>query len=149
MRHNNAAKGLKMVVRSTTQHTIRSRKYTLAVAGSVAFGLGYALIAMTAPAEAADPAWKVVKTYDYAGSAYDGVPGVAPIGPKNVWAFTGTNLGQQDLSKPVVRHWNGTSWASSTLPSGLKGLMFDGDYSSASNVWAFGGADAIHSYVLK
>jgi hypothetical protein len=109
--------------------------------------LGTVSAALVAPAEAASPTWQVVKTYNY--SAYDSVSGVVALSTKNAWAFSGTNEADLTKSRPLAQHLNGTKWGGTTLPTGLRGMLFAGDSSSASNVWTIGGVDGAESYALR
>ena len=75
----------------------------------------------------------------------DGLTGVAAISPTDAWAV-GT-YGHQGLmtpaGKPLVLHWDGTSWTQATAPffggfSGLGGVSAV----SATNAWAVGSVDS-------
>ncbi|WP_067832476.1 hypothetical protein [Actinomadura kijaniata] len=122
-----------------------ARAAAVAVAGAVA------ATAFAAPAHAAAPTWRVVKTYD--NGKYDGFNGVLALSKNNAWAFGGGDRKAGDFNRPLAYHWNGKSWRSSALPTGLTGHLWDGSASSSANVWAYGGnseaGGSRGSYVLR
>lgn len=116
-----------MSIRSTLG--IRSVSRVLIVGAAVALAMSTGL-ASAQPSRS--PGWRVVYR-----NAEDSFLAVTATAPNNAWAagFTRT-------SQPFVRHWNGRSWGSATLPAGVGG-KFGGFLqvlagSSASNAWAFG-----------
>jgi hypothetical protein len=122
-----------------------SRRAAAAIGG--ALPLTALLLAVGAPAQAASTGWHVVFTHHYGspknGSGYLTV--TAPAG-HDAWAFGGTDLSGATPGAPVAEHWNGTSWKSSALPSGLTGNIEAASADSPSDIWAvtqFGG-DILH-----
>jgi hypothetical protein len=74
-------------------------------------------------------------------SAYEDV---VATGPKNAWAFGGTDIsgGNGTVQQPVAAHWNGSAWASFKLPSGpTNDFIIAASAPAANDIWAvtFGG----------
>lgn len=97
-----------------------------------------AVIAGTAPATADTDldVWPIAAVGDEANS---NLLDVVAIGPRNAWAFGESR--SSEGPDPLAVRWNGRSWTTVTMPTGLgKGISF-ADASSPRNVWAFGGGD--------
>lgn len=131
-----------MRVRSAGRH----RSLAL-VTGLVTLATTVTTVTSVAPAQAAGPAWRVVKTYN--NTRYNTVDGVVALSSKNAWALGGTNAAQPSASRPLAQHWNGRTWKSVALPGGLRGGLYGGDHSSASNAWAIGGDEWENSFALR
>lgn len=117
------------------------------VAGLATLSTAVTAATLVAPAEAAGPAWRVVKTYNH--TKYNAVAGVVALSSKNAWALSGTNAAQSGASRPLAQHWNGKTWKPVALPGGLKGMLRAGDYSTSSDVWAIGSGEGVGSYVVR
>jgi hypothetical protein len=118
-----------------------------AVLGAVAAAVALALPGVGAEA-AVTAGWHVVFTQHY-GAATNYSDYTAAVAPSasDAWAFGTTNgAGLPAPGTPVAEHWNGTSWQSSTLPSGLTSEIFSASADSASDVWAVTevGGDILH-----
>jgi hypothetical protein len=119
--------------------------YAAATAAASATALA---LALGVPAQAAAASWSVVLTHRYGAAAnYSMYTAVAAPGADNAWAFGTTNgAGAPAPGTPVARHWNGTKWRSSPLPSGLSSEIFAASAVSASSIWAVTeiGGDILH-----
>jgi hypothetical protein len=112
-----------------------------------------AVTALTLTPAAAAPAalgtsWHVVFTKHYgAANNFSGYTAVAPVSRTSAWAFGSTRIdGFPAPGTPVAVQWNGTSWQSSSLPSGLASDIGAASVVSASDVWAITetGGDVLH-----
>lgn len=90
------------------------------------------------PAQATTTGWTVAYTHHYGPATnYSGYTAVAVLAPGDAWAFGSTNLaGEPAPGTPVARHWNGSTWSSSSLPSGLTSEIFAASAVSAGSIWA-------------
>lgn len=76
---------------------------------------------------------------------------VAAISPNDVWAV-GQYGGREVVSRPVLEHWNGTSWSADVRPDAERGKHLTAIAGISSNdVWAVGnfniGGGINHTYI--
>lgn len=90
------------------------------------------------PSQAATTGWAVAYTHHYGPAAnYSYYSAIAVPAASNTWAFGSTNgAGEPAPGRPVAEHWNGSTWSSSSLPSGLTSTIAAVSAVSASSVWA-------------
>jgi hypothetical protein len=82
-------------------------------------------------------AWAIVPSPDTAFND-DELFAVADLAPGNAWAVGLVKQAGFRSGGPLVIHWNGTSWTTATLPSGLTGTLRAVSADSAGDVWAVG-----------
>lgn len=85
--------------------------------------------------------WSVVPSPN-ATSAYNELYDVAALSPTSAWAVGYANSTTPGTSSALIERWNGTSWSIS--PVSAAGTLESVAASSASDVWAVGGALAMH-----
>ena len=132
------------VQRISLRQRIRLRHISPAK-GAIAAGVVIAVVAAGTALAAGHPhrsSGRLTRSFSIAGS----LTGVAATSANDAWAVGSTG---SDLSpKPLIAHWNGTSWKqapSSGLPSGeLRAVAA----TSASNAWAVGGTSSGQSLIL-
>jgi len=121
-------------------------------AGRVTIAAGTALTAVLLPAAASTPvqaarppaapmratgpaAWRLAASRHYGPRANaSGYSAVIALGPRDAWAFGGTNPGGP--SSPAAVHWDGRRWRPALLPPGLAGFIIAASASSGRDVWA-------------
>lgn len=82
------------------------------------------------------------------GNYKDWIADLAATGPHDVWAAGYGNDGSdEDADRPIVQHWNGTSWASATMPN-TGGELTRIATLSGTRVWAVG-EDSTKPLVLR
>jgi hypothetical protein len=79
--------------------------------------------------------WRLSVVRHY-GATHDasGYSAVVAPGGSDVWVFGGTNPG--GASAPVALHWDGATWRSWKLPSGLTGFISSASAPSGRDIWA-------------
>lgn len=101
-----------------------------------------------AAAQTAASGWRPVFTHHYGvATNYSGYSAVAAPAADDVWAFGTTNGGGLPApGTPVAEVWNGTSWHSSPLPSGLTSTINSASFLSTGDGWAVTqvGGDILH-----
>jgi hypothetical protein len=96
-----------------------------------------ALVTCLPGTAAASTGWHVVFQAHYgAPSLANGLFDVAASGKTNAWAVGGTDLSNSTPGAPVAGHWNGTSWQTAALPSGLTGDLFAVSAPAPDDAWA-------------
>ena len=123
--------------------------------GARAAALLAALLAILAACTAAGPAaaaqaarvpeWHATVTRHYGTPAdASGFSAVIALSRSDAWAFGGTNPGGGGT--PVAMQWNGESWRSWPLPSGLRNFIGDASAPSAGDIWAvsYAGGYVLH-----
>jgi hypothetical protein len=96
-----------------------------------------ALVTCLPGTAAASTGWHVVFQAHYgAPSLANGLFDVAASGKTNAWAVGGTDLSNSTPGAPVADHWNGTSWQTAALPSGLTGDLFAVSAPAPDDAWA-------------
>ena len=119
-------------------------KGAIAVGVAVAVAVAVAVIVARPTGHTAPPPApaRVVASFSVNGS----LRGVVATSATNAWAVGST--GSSLSPKPLIAHWNGTSWKqapSSELPSGeLRAVAA----TSADNAWAVGGTNSGQSLIL-
>ena len=113
--------------------------------GAIAVGVAIVVVA-AGTALAAGHSHRSSGPIDRSFSIAGSLTGVAATSADNAWAVgsTGSNLSP----KPLIAHWNGTSWKqtrSSGLPSGELSAVAA---TSASNAWAVGSTTSRQSLIL-
>jgi hypothetical protein len=121
------------------------RRVLIGVTGAAVAGLGAAAIAQAGTVRAtttatqtqqtqqtrATKSWQITKN-DTTERFY----GITATGPKDAW-LAGLTYKAKTL-RPLMMHWNGHTWASTTLPTGVQNTgVFDVKAVSPSNIWAF------------
>jgi hypothetical protein len=105
-------------------------------------------LAMAVPVQAAAATWSPVVTEHYGPATnYSAYTAVAALSTEDAWAFGTTNqAGEPAPGTPVAKHWNGTKWNGSALPSGLTSEIVAVSAVSASSIWAVTqvGGDILH-----
>jgi hypothetical protein len=83
-------------------------------------------------------AWTVQQT-PVISSAFVLLSALAPLSPTDVWA-AGYSLGDDGLNKPLVVHYDGSSWqiVATPLPEGNDASLSDIFAVNSSNVWVVG-----------
>jgi hypothetical protein len=88
-------------------------------------------------------AWRVVPT-PRAGPSDSDLWGVTALSATNAWAVGNENTGAFRF-RPLVEHWNGTTWTRVRVPSprlaGTGASLFGIAATSPRNIWAVGGYD--------
>jgi hypothetical protein len=100
------------------------------------------LAAGTAPAEAAQPGWRVTYVSPDTGYQDYGLYDVAATGPHDAWA-AGSQTIDADHSRGALLRWNGTAWSTVTVP-GDTGSFDSVSGSSANDVWVAGSQTTWH-----
>ena len=91
------------------------------------------------------PEWRATMTRHYGAPAdASGFSAVIALSRTDAWAFGGTNPG--GAGAPVALQWDGESWRSWPLPSGLQDFIGDASASSATDIWAvsYAGGYVLH-----
>jgi hypothetical protein len=94
--------------------------------------------------------WSVVAAPTPSGSTFAEFTSVSGVASNNVWAvgFSLSVVNNENLSTPLVEHFNGTSWSIQTTPA-TSGKLNGVTAVSATDVWAVGGtgsADLIENF---
>ncbi len=94
--------------------------------------------------------WSVVAAPTPSGSTVAEFTGVSGVASNNVWAvgYSFSVVNGQNVSTPLVEHFNGTSWSIQTTPA-TAGKLNGVAAVSATDVWAVGGtgsADLIENF---
>ena len=94
--------------------------------------------------------WSVVAAPTPAGSSVAEFTSVSAVASNNVWAvgFSLSVVNNENVSTPLVEHYNGTSWSIQTTPA-TGGKLNAVTAVSATDVWAVGGtgsADLIENF---
>jgi hypothetical protein len=107
---------------------------------------GVLVIGAALPVHAATtPGWRQVASKHYGpANDYSAYDAVVSNGGSSAWAFGGTDLsgGNGTNQRPVAMRWNGRSWSSYNLPSGLTSNIIAASAPAANDIWAvtwFGG----------
>ena len=130
--------------RHLTHRKISAVKGAITVGIAVAVAVAAAVIVARPTGHTAPPPApaRVVASFSVNGS----LRGVVATSATNAWAVGST--GSSLSPKPLIAHWNGTSWKqapSSELPSGeLRAVAA----TSADNAWAVGGTNSGQSLIL-
>jgi hypothetical protein len=99
-----------------------------------------ALVTCLPGTAAASTGWHVVFQAHYgAQSLANGLFDVAASGKASAWAVGGTDLSNSTPGAPVADHWNGTSWQTAALPSGLTGDLVAVSTPAPNDAWAVSG----------
>jgi hypothetical protein len=122
------------------------RRGNWGIVAVLAAGMATAIAAMGVPAAAAPTTapsltnaaatsgWRAAYTVKSAAGMFNAV---AATGPRNAWAV-GMSWPRSGGTGPLVAHFNGSKWATETIP-GTKGFeLTQVEASSASNVWVVG-----------
>ena len=121
-----------------------------ALAAIAALGLTPAATSVARADTGPGPAdWHIAAIDDGPGSS--SLHDVVAVGPNDAWAFGGERREPEGPVAPLARRWDGRSWTTVALPSGLQRVIWAADASGPRNVWAFGGGDpaAGNSYALR
>jgi len=106
----------------------------------VGAGLAAAALATAAwlpGAAAASTGWQVAfQAHTGASTLFNGLFGVAASGKTNAWAVGGTDVSGSTKGAPLAVRWNGTSWQTATLPSGLTGTLGAVSTPASNDAWA-------------
>lgn len=95
-----------------------------------------ALVTCLPGTAAASTGWHVVFQAHYgAQSLANGLFDVAASGNASAWAVGGTDLSNSTPGAPVADHWNGTSWQTAALPSGLTGDLVAVSTPAPNDAW--------------
>jgi hypothetical protein len=96
-----------------------------------------ALVTWLPGAAAASTGWHVVFQAHYGAPALaNGLFDVTASGRAGAWAVGGTDLSNSTPGAPVAEQWNGTSWQTAALPSGLTGDLVAVSAPAPNDAWA-------------
>jgi len=96
-----------------------------------------ALVTWLPGAAAASTGWHVVFQAHYGAPALaNGLFDVTASGRAGAWAVGGTDLSGSTPGAPVAEQWNGTSWQTAALPSGLTGDLVAVSAPAPNDAWA-------------
>jgi hypothetical protein len=136
------------MVRSRGALFVKLVRPACAALGAVASAAALALVPSLPGQAALATSWHVVLTKHYGAAAnYSGYSAVVAPSTSDAWVFGTTNgAGLPAPGTPVAERWNGTSWRSSTLPSGLTSEISAASADSSKDVWAVTevGGDILH-----
>jgi hypothetical protein len=100
-------------------------------------------VAVVAPsAWAAVPGWRIQSTVPASARQFSIVYGIASVARANSWAVGDTTTRGRGAT-PFVRHWNGSSWRTVTLPGSVMSMigkhagLTSVGATSPGNVWIF------------
>jgi hypothetical protein len=103
--------------------------------------VGAAVLAIAVPAQASSLGWRVAATVEAGKVAL--LTSVATVTGSDAWAFGASGTGQPPYHG-LIEHWNGTSWGSISLPSGVAAswtkaspIVVASGATSDTNIWAF------------
>jgi hypothetical protein len=92
-------------------------------------------IVTSGTARASSAAWYQVYQSRFSGSFYD----IAAISKSNIWAVGETdNKAGKTIYQPFIRHFNGSSWQTLTIPGATNSTSDWVSASAANNVWVGG-----------
>ena len=116
-------------------HTYRHRTGRLLGAGLAAAAL--TTTAWLPGAAAASTGWQVAfRAHSGASTDFTGLIGVSASGKASAWAVGGTDLSGATRGAPAAERWNGKTWHTAALPTGLTGALGAVSTPAQNDAWA-------------
>ncbi|MHB8600177.1 MAG: beta propeller repeat protein [Ktedonobacteraceae bacterium] len=84
-------------------------------------------------------AWSVIPDVNPGGAgAVAELTGVAAVATNDVWAVGYIEITANEMSYPIIEHWNGAAWSLATIPSLGGSQLYAVVAISSTDVWAVG-----------
>lgn len=87
--------------------------------------------------------WRIEASPHVVGSPYNGLYGIAAVGPDDIWASGYENVNRQGKNgSALVEHWNGSTWSLVDSPvAGSATTLYGLAARSSADVWGVGYTD--------